>query len=983
LVKFDGSVAENLVVTNDSFLVESVGRSRGLPSLQVHTVTQDNLGRVWFGGPAGVSRHDGNSVRVFTQRDGLLTHGVRALVPSADGGIWVGSDRGIDLIDSSCKVADRTTFEATAGLVECFAQDSRGGLFAGTNYGVYELSSNNHWSRLDKKNFDESIAALVVSNAGHLWAACASGLRRWDGHFWSDPTRDGWKIAGRIRSLQKWGSDGILLGSDNGVFAMSADGDVDPSFTLHTESTVKSMLVDGVDLWIGSGRGLRHLRNAFEGSPETSLVSEVVANDLFADRQGNIWIGTESNGVLKTSLMRHALLRPERCGSGAVLSITPLPDVDAQIIGTDVGAQISRSDGSSSNELEAFRGERVWDVLPYGEGKLLAACNSGLVSTSITQDDEIGDHKTNREIRSINNPLVRIEPLHAVLGAPCRSLLQDGPDILVGSIRGLCRYSESEGEHTVVEVKRPDGGSLGYVYSLIRMSTEEVWVATLGDGLWRLHNGQTLSPITATGLVALGNTYSVAVGTTNIAVLQDNRIVVLDKAGSLVTKVIEASEAVAGWTCLFDAAGALWVGSSNGLRKYDVGAGELTRQITSWLGADAWEFTTSRSLQIDSNSHLWCGVAGGLVVVDPERLPRHDDLPTPELGDLTWNLSDAEQPKRRGNNFVLTEGKWSFEASMFAPWYIDEADVQFRFRLLGFDRDWSPLQRGRARYNSVPAGTYTLQAQAFSPLVGWGPAAELFTLEVHQSARTESLLTGLKYLTGVRRRANRKNSKQHELEQAVRERTVELTRTSELLAKANRDLDALSNTDPLTGVGNRRSLDQRLDFEMRRSTRTNEPLSLLFIDVDHFKRFNDRHGHHIGDQCLKAIGATLTKAMQRPNDLAARFGGEEFVVLLPTTTLRGAIDVAERIRQSVLEEVAVQGDGPLGAEPISVSVGVATRVFSRTADFAFDSNANAVEFLRSADSALYAAKNGGRNRVVSAPAETGIDSPEPVTQKHP
>ncbi len=200
----------------------------------------------------------------------------------------------------------------------------------------------------------------------------------------------------------------------------------------------------------------------------------------------------------------------------------------------------------------------------------------------------------------------------------------------------------------------------------------------------------------------------------------------------------------------------------------------------------------------------------------------------------------------------------------------------------------------------------------------------------------------------------------------MRARTIELTRTSELLAEANKELAALSTTDALTGVGNRRSFDQRLESEMRRSTRTGEPLSLLFVDVDHFKQFNDRYGHHVGDICLKAIGDTLAASLQRPNDLAARFGGEEFVVLLPNTNESGALDVAERIRQCVPGDAAAAMEGLARDEVVTVSIGIVTRVLHRSADFSFDSAVAATDLLLLVDDALYDAKNSGRNRIVAA-----------------
>jgi diguanylate cyclase (GGDEF)-like protein len=138
--------------------------------------------------------------------------------------------------------------------------------------------------------------------------------------------------------------------------------------------------------------------------------------------------------------------------------------------------------------------------------------------------------------------------------------------------------------------------------------------------------------------------------------------------------------------------------------------------------------------------------------------------------------------------------------------------------------------------------------------------------------------------------------------------------------RAEKVLSELAATDALTGLANRRMLDQRLRLEWDRAQRSAEPLTLLMIDVDHFKAFNDRHGHHGGDEALRNVAQVIGNNIRRPADLAARYGGEEFAVVLPATDSRGAWLIAEHIRNGVehLPQVA-------GAErPITVSIGMCT-----------------------------------------------------------
>ncbi|MEZ4402480.1 MAG: diguanylate cyclase [Kofleriaceae bacterium] len=192
-----------------------------------------------------------------------------------------------------------------------------------------------------------------------------------------------------------------------------------------------------------------------------------------------------------------------------------------------------------------------------------------------------------------------------------------------------------------------------------------------------------------------------------------------------------------------------------------------------------------------------------------------------------------------------------------------------------------------------------------------------------------------------------------ELEAKIHERTHEL-------AEANARLAQLAVTDGLTGLYNHRHFHERLALEVERSARNGLPLSLLMIDVDHFKHYNDHHGHPSGDEVLRQIGRLLTEG-RRANDLVARYGGEEFGVVLVDTAKFTAAKLAERIRERIAGfRFAHGGEQPMGR--VSISVGVAS----------FPDDATDAEALvRAADDALYAAKRAGRDRAVLASPVVG------------
>ncbi|MBT3915898.1 MAG: diguanylate cyclase [Rhodospirillaceae bacterium] len=177
-----------------------------------------------------------------------------------------------------------------------------------------------------------------------------------------------------------------------------------------------------------------------------------------------------------------------------------------------------------------------------------------------------------------------------------------------------------------------------------------------------------------------------------------------------------------------------------------------------------------------------------------------------------------------------------------------------------------------------------------------------------------------------------------------------------LTQKRQRDeLENLSAIDALTGIANRRRLDEYLENEWRRAARNKYSVSLMMIDIDHFKNFNDTYGHQAGDDCLRDVAKTIANCPQRPSDLVARYGGEEFCVVLPDTPEDSARDLAERVRANV-ENLAIKHSGSPDFSVVTVSVGVATAAPS-------DKETNFDGLIKIADEQLYHAKESGRNQV--------------------
>ena len=176
------------------------------------------------------------------------------------------------------------------------------------------------------------------------------------------------------------------------------------------------------------------------------------------------------------------------------------------------------------------------------------------------------------------------------------------------------------------------------------------------------------------------------------------------------------------------------------------------------------------------------------------------------------------------------------------------------------------------------------------------------------------------------------------------------------LEKQNKKLGQLSTMDELTNIENRRGFNDYMIKEWDRAKRSKKPLSIIMMDIDYFKKYNDKLGHPAGDECLASIAALLKSTFRRPGDFIARYGGEEFIAVLPDTDLDGTKKLAENLRKGVEDLYIVHPDSTV-SEVVTISLGVAT---STRKSSSFEA------LIKEADNELYVAKEMGRNRVQSS-----------------
>jgi diguanylate cyclase (GGDEF)-like protein/PAS domain S-box-containing protein len=245
--------------------------------------------------------------------------------------------------------------------------------------------------------------------------------------------------------------------------------------------------------------------------------------------------------------------------------------------------------------------------------------------------------------------------------------------------------------------------------------------------------------------------------------------------------------------------------------------------------------------------------------------------------------------------------------------------------------------RGEAEYLRHDGSSFFVEA-AFSPLTHEG---------------NKLILISARDITERKEAERRIQRALDDLERSRRE----IEETNRRLAESNRELQRMTRRDGLTNIANRRSFDEYLALEWNRAARDRRPLSLLMIDVDHFKAYNDRYGHPAGDDCLRRVAEALERQLGRSIDIVARYGGEEFAVVLPETPRVGAVNIGERLRHAVEELDLPHAESPTAGH-VTISVGAATMI-PHPGD-------SAEVIVSASDAALYSAKQNGRNRVCTA-----------------
>lgn len=921
---------------------------RGLPLMQRYTaedipaapshlaVAADAAGVIYVGNAEGVLRFAGGRWELFTL-PGRTT--VRALERGWDGRIYVGGYDQFGVLETDAtgqlRYEDlRPRFglqgaDAHVGDVWAVLETPRGLFFRAdrTMFFLGRDGATRQWPlEGDVRSFN------VVGEALYGRVRDVGITRFEDGRLVPLPGADVFAQRALVAVVPR--AEGLLLASEDGFYASDADGirklpgDADAAFARNRPYS--SYVLDDGSLVFGSYDGvLLHF------SPQLELIDRVPlgANTLLSfgsDREGGLWVATE------VELVRLRLPSPwtafdERHGlvgliadtawyDGALWAATSV-DVLRARPRTDADVRFDTLDWTS---LEAFDLEPTATGLLIAEREGLLVLDPGASSPRRLADTD-AVYVVQRSARSAERAWALAE----------REVLWLG--VREGRWQVLSRWTLHDMNVNVVYETAPG----------------ELWAADLRGApqRWRLdpatgelrerrsfgpESGLEPDPQRGTTLFWLDQRLH-AVSGDRVYVLQGEHFAPADPATLPTTErpmelsVVETPQGGFAWT------------TRQLLHRPNGSAGWAPMHLDSRLARGF------RNVLWDSDDKLrvitWSGVLQfDPSIVEPARPVLQVGLERVALrvgGGRARRLPvhpPAPQPLPPGSALEFRLGLVSMEP-----------EPRFRHRLLGHDERWSEWSGERdLDLRGLGPGDYRLEVEA---LTRSGRAAEplhyAFSIAPHWYQTPWAWvglgLAGAVLLFGaaqgfVRLRYRQYVARAHELEQRISERTAELE-------AANRRLSELATEDSLTGVANRRALEQALAREWRRCGESRVPLALVMIDVDHFKQFNDRHGHLEGDAQLQRVAQELRTGVRPVSELLARFGGEEFALVLPGLHLDEAMARAERLRLRF-----VRADSPL-----TISLGVAAMIPHPDIE--------AAELLRRADTALYRAKRKGRNRV--------------------
>lgn len=941
---------------------------------------------------------------IWQTKDGLPQNTITAIAQTADGYLWLGTRAGLIRFDGVrfTVFSSQTTPEITQDQILSLLADRHGRLWIGTWGGGLVRMERGVFTRFSTADGlpSDLISTIFEDRQDRLWIGTDGGglARAEEGgsanpemgqpqRFVTERSRDALGLS--IRDILE-DDGGLWIATDAGLAHLLRDGTLrsfGPAQGL-SRTSVRSLLRDrSGTLWIGTDLGLNRYRDGkFTVLTKADGLSHNVIASLVEDRDGSVWIGTDGGGINR---WRDGALTSFTSTLGlsndSILSL--LEDREGSLwIGTNLGGlnrlkdghftPFTKREGLSHDYIRAVYEDRAGTLWIGTEGGGLNRVRDGQVTSFTTKNGLsndtvfaiLEDHEGSLWIGT-DNGLTRLrngrfDVFHAEMGMSNDSVLALHEDrqgtLWIGTYAGgLNRYKD--GRFTSFTTK--EGLSHNTVNVIFEDRDANLWIGTRGGGLNRYRDGKFTVFTSKDGLsddlvFALHEDADGAlwIGTYGggLTRFRAGRFSLVNERQGLFDNVVHR--------IIEDGLGNVWMSGNKGIsrvvkRELDEVADGTRPSLTPIVYGTA---DGMRNAECNGGANagtitraglIWFPTIEGAVSVDPAHLPTNT-LPPPVV--IEEILIDGRL-SRSADDLRLPSDAQTLEVHFTALSLTVPAAVRFRYRLEGLEDAWVEAEARRtAYYSKLPPGRYRFHVTAANNDGVWNETGATVAIAVAPRLQETIWFRGAVLLflalagpLFYRFRLRRLTAQKATLERIVAERTSALAAANALLAQ-------LASEDGLTGLMNRRAFDSALAEECRRASRVHSPLSLLLIDIDAFKAYNDHFGHQAGDACLRAVSQAVATASRRAGELVARYGGEELAVIIPGDAPDSVARQAEQLRIRV-HQLSLPHPASPAAPVVTVSIGVA---FSR-----LDGEVSPAELIAAADRALYLAKERGRNRV--------------------
>lgn len=940
----------------------------GLPQISALALAQDHTGYIWVGTQGGVARFDGVRFMAFSPDNTPALPGiwVRALLSDRAGRLWIGTYKGLAVYQDGrfTPVAARDDIRYPSLDIFSLVESADGSILAGTSSGVFAYRNG----RLEHRP-GPSPALSLLSRADGLWVGSTGAIERIAGTTSVRiplPVNAASAAVSRLVDAQ----GRMWAGTSQGLYVLAAVGwQPVKAGAAFDGSPVTAMLADhDGNLWVGSNAGLGRFRDGalVEFVPDTHPRAFPQVTAAMEDREGNLWLGSQLNGVAR---LWNGWTRRYSVGEGLhdpiVWSLAPAP-------------------GNASDH------ERIW----VGTNEGLSLFEHGRFTRVVAGKD-------------LPHP-------------QAYNLLAETDQVWIGTRRGLVVWRDGGIQHPP-ELAPMDGAQIN---GIVRDSDGTVWFPT-SDGLFHLVKGRLQRFGQAQGLpdprvrvIAFDTAHHLILGTQSglwvlrdgritpfpqqqglppdldvsaMLVLRDGRLVVGSLAGEVLVEAgnrwhalgpaqglpdnapffISQDEADTGW---------LWIAGIRGVSRMRLSelptpADATTRRVHGEMvlnergdpnsgqqGFCCNGAGMSKGFQL--GNVLWLPSREGVVALDTADISKNTLPPTLAIERLRTPDGWEAVPTTPGVRMQLPASARDLGFEFTALSFQDPSSVELRYRLKGYDRRWHRLddaRRSNANYTNLPPGNYIFEVIGANNAGVWSPVAATLGFRIRPLFHETWLFRGLLALlmamllyAGYRFQLQRHARQRVALEDQVQSRTRELH-------AANARLEKASQTDPLTGLRNRRYLANQIpadlayyDRERKRSGNWDQVLVFALVDLDFFKRVNDMHGHRAGDQVLLQVAQVLG-ALARTSDYLARWGGEEFLLVFRPMEGRYLETIGDRIRTAISSHAFDIGL----AQPLHLtcSVGLSEYPLFRDAQQGLGWE----QMVELADAALYWVKHHGRD----------------------